>query len=244
MAKIRHYDFTRRPRKPSAFWMWLARNFAIRPRLKGRRITVVKKNMDGITPPYLLFVTHASMLDFPAMYTAVAPYDANNVVAIDAVRDVGDFFMRRLGCICKRKFVKDLHLIRNMRYCSEKYGSIVCVYPEARYTLDGTEPDSRSPLCRAPLELSEDASICARAFLPDGRSSEAVCVRYRFSYQDLSLKSDTVFDGRPIFCQEGIRGLLLPRRGSLDYQDGRWLATLQDLDFTCTLPEERFVETV
>ncbi len=124
--------------------------------------------------------------------------------------------------------------------------ALACPDPQAevRYTLDGTEPDSRSPLCRAPLELSEDASICARAFLPDGRSSEAVCVRYRFSYQDLSLKSDTVFDGRPIFCQEGIRGLLLPRRGSLDYQDGRWLATLQDLDFTCTLPEERFVETV
>ena len=152
MAKaIRHYDFTRRPRKPSAFWMWLARNFAIRPRLKGRPITVIKKGMDGIKPPYLLFVTHASMLDFPAMYTAVAPYDANNVVAIDAVRDVGDFFMRRLGCICKRKFVKDLHLIRNMRYCAEKYGTIVCLYPEARYTLDGTTgflPDSLGKMCK------------------------------------------------------------------------------------------------
>ena len=107
MAKtIKHYDFSKKPLRPSKFWMWLARNFAIRPRLKGRKVTVVKKNMEGIKPPYLLFVTHASMLDFPAMYTAVAPYDANNVVAIDAIRDVGDFLMRRLGCIAKRKFVK------------------------------------------------------------------------------------------------------------------------------------------
>ncbi len=152
MAKpIKHYDFARRPMKPSAFWMWLARTFAIRPRLKGRKVTVVKKNMEGIVPPYLLFVTHASMLDFPAMYTAVAPYNANNVVAIDAVRDVGDFIMRRLGCITKRKFVQDLNLIRNMRYCAEKFGTIVCVYPEARYTLDGTTgflPDSLGKMCK------------------------------------------------------------------------------------------------
>ena len=149
--KIQHYDFSRKPLRPSKFWMWLARNFAIRPRLKGRKVTVVKQNMEGIRPPYLLFVTHASMLDFPAMYTAVAPYDANNVVAIDAIRDVGDFLMRRLGCICKRKFVKDLHLIRNMRYCAEHYDTIVCVYPEARYSLDGTTgflPDSLGKMCK------------------------------------------------------------------------------------------------
>ena len=143
--EIRHYDFTKKPRKASPFWMWVARNFAIKPRLKGRKVTVKKIGMTGIEPPYLLFVTHASMLDFPAMYTAVAPHNANNVVAIDAIRDVGDWIMRRLGCICKRKFVKDLNLIRNMRYCVDKYKSIVCIYPEARYTLDGTTgflPDS------------------------------------------------------------------------------------------------------
>ncbi len=138
MKPIKHYDFSKKPRKASRFWMGIARPFAIRPRLKGRPLTVEKLKMDGIEPPYLLLATHASMLDFPVMYMAVHPHNANNVVAIDAVRDVGDFFMRRLGCITKRKFVKDYHLIRHMRYCVEKYKSIVCVYPEARYSLDGT----------------------------------------------------------------------------------------------------------
>ena len=145
MAKVKRYDFTRKPLKPSGFWMWIARQFAIKPRLKGRKITVRKIRMDGIKPPYVLFATHASMLDFPLMYTAVAPHNANNVVAIDAIRDVGDWLMRRLGCICKRKFVKDLNLIRNMRYCTDTLKTIVCVYPEARYSLDGTTgflPDS------------------------------------------------------------------------------------------------------
>ena len=44
MAKtIKHYDFSKKPLRPSKFWMWLARNFAIRPRLKGRKVTVAKK---------------------------------------------------------------------------------------------------------------------------------------------------------------------------------------------------------
>lgn len=149
--KIKRYDFSRRPRKASAFWMTIARLFAVRPMLRGRRITVTRTGMEGIKPPYLLLATHASMTDFPVMYRAVAPYNANNVVAIDAVRDIGDWLMRRLGCICKRKFVQDYSLIRNMKYCADTYKSIVCVYPEARYSLDGTAsflPDSLGKMCK------------------------------------------------------------------------------------------------
>lgn len=151
MKKVEHYDFAKRPKKPSVFWMTIAKWFAITPRMIGRKLTKVNINMDGIKPPYLLFVTHASMLDFPVMYRAVAPYNANNVVAIDAIRDVGEYLMSQLGCICKRKFVKDYYLIRNMRYCADKYKSIVCVYPEARYSLDGTTaflPDSLGKMCK------------------------------------------------------------------------------------------------
>lgn len=151
MKKVKKYDFSRRPLRASKFWMGLARAFAIKPRLKGRKLTIRRIGMDGIKPPYLLFATHASMMDFPVMYTAVHPYNANNVVAIDAIRDVGDWVMRRLGCIAKRKFVKDYYLIRNMKYAAEKYGDIVCVYPEARYSLDGCEsflPDSLGKMCR------------------------------------------------------------------------------------------------
>ena len=153
MAKkeIKRYDFDRKPKKPSRFWMTIARLFAINPRLKGYKLTVRKINMEGIEPPYMLFATHASMLDFPVMYKAIAPNSANNVVAIDAIRDIGDGLMRSLGCICKRKFVRDTNLIRNMHYCLKELGSIVCVYPEARYSLDGTTsylPTSLGKFCK------------------------------------------------------------------------------------------------
>ena len=147
---IKRYDFARKPLKPSRFWMWIARSFAIPPYFKGRKLTVSKINMDGVKPPYLLFCTHAGMIDFPVMYRAVAPYNANNVVAIDAMRDVGDWLMRKLGCICKRKFVHDYHLIRNLKYCVENHG-ITCMYPEARYSLDGTTsylPDSLAKIAK------------------------------------------------------------------------------------------------
>ena len=149
--KIEKYNFSPKPLKPSKFWMWLARNFAIAPRLKGRPLTIKKINMEGIEPPYMLFATHASMLDFPVMYKAIAPYDANNVVAIDAFRDVGDFIMRKLGCIPTRKFTKDYHLIRNMCYCAQHYKTVICMYPEARFSLDGTTaylPESLGKMCK------------------------------------------------------------------------------------------------
>ena len=131
--------------------MLLARLLAIKPRLVGRKLTVKKINMEGIKPPYLLFATHASLLDLPVMYTAVKPYNANNVVAIDAFLDVGDYLMRQLGCIPTRKFIKDYNLIRNLRYCAKNYKTVVCMYPEARYSLDGTTsylPASLGKLCK------------------------------------------------------------------------------------------------
>lgn len=149
--EIKRYDFAKKPKKASRFWMTIGRWFAVNPRLRGFKLTVRKIKMDAVKPPYLLFATHASMLDFPVMYKAIAPHNANNVVAIDAIRDVGEYIMRSVGCICKRKFVRDSHLIRNVQYCLKELKSIVCIYPEARYSLDGTTsflPPSLGKLCK------------------------------------------------------------------------------------------------
>ena len=45
--------------------------------------------------------------------------------------------MELLGCICKRKFTTDLHLIRSIKRVLKK-GDILCMYPEARYSPIGT----------------------------------------------------------------------------------------------------------
>lgn len=149
---IKRYDFTRKPKRVSGFWIFLADAVAIKPALKGFDLKIDKVNTDGLKPPYLLLASHASEMDFAVMFKATDPYRRLNAVcAIDAIRDHGDWLMHNMGCICKRKFIKDINLIRNMRYCAKNYGDIVCLFPEARYSLDGCEsyiPDSVGKMCK------------------------------------------------------------------------------------------------
>ena len=152
MKKIKKYDFKRKPKRASRFLMWVARTFMVAPALKGHNLKIERKNMEGLKAPYLLLATHASEIDFSVMVRAVWPERRlNSVTAIDALRDHGDWLMRSVGCIAKRKFIKDYDLIRNMRYCAKQYGDIVCIYPEARYSLDGCIsyiPPSVGKLCK------------------------------------------------------------------------------------------------
>ena len=45
--------------------------------------------------------------------------------------------MRSLGVIGTRKFITDMHLVRNIKYSIEKLQNIFVLFPEARYSLDG-----------------------------------------------------------------------------------------------------------
>lgn len=115
---------------------------------------------------------------------------------------------------------------------------------EIRYTLDGTDPTKDSPCYSRPLELKEDTVIRAGLFLPDGRFSEIVSSEYRFTIPGLVLTSSTRFDPRPVFRGKGIADFLEPLRGSLDYLDGRWRGTLQDLEICGQLPDLMPVEQI
>ena len=46
--------------------------------------------------------------------------------------------MDLLGVIGKRKFIQDLNLIRNIKYTIEELKAIFVLFPESRYSLDGT----------------------------------------------------------------------------------------------------------
>lgn len=108
---------------------------------------------------------------------------------------------------------------------------------EIRYTLDGTEPGPDSPLYTCPIALRRDTVVSARLFLPDGRRSEIARADYRFGWKNLILKSPTVLDARPVFSGNGVGDLLRETRGSLDYLDGHWRGTLENLDMTGIFPE-------
>lgn len=105
---------------------------------------------------------------------------------------------------------------------------------EIRYTLDGSEPTSASPVYEAPLEISRDTVLKARLFGPEGES-ETGSYHYRFGWKAMTLTSPTVFDPRPVFRGNGIGDLLQNVRGNRDFLCGRWRGTLEDLDVTGVL---------
>ena len=137
MAKeVKRFDFRRPPKNPNFFWRFLLRNIS-RIGLSFRKFTLNKHNMENLRAPYILLSNHASMVDLMVAQVSVLPDRLNNVATIEAFHDYTECLFRNLGVIGKRKFTKDLALIKNIRYSLFELGNVFCVYPEARYSLDG-----------------------------------------------------------------------------------------------------------
>jgi len=98
---------------------------------------IEKINMEGLKPPYILLSNHLYFIDFQLSSMATFPHRVNNVATIDGYYR-RPWLMELLGCICKRKFTTDLHLLRSIRHVLTKHRDILCMYPEARYSPVGT----------------------------------------------------------------------------------------------------------
>jgi 1-acyl-sn-glycerol-3-phosphate acyltransferase len=91
---------------------------------------------DDLKPPYLLLCNHNAFMDFMIMTYAIFPYRANYVVAVDGFIGI-EKLLRAVGGIGVRKFTKSVSLVRNMVHAKNQ-GGIVVLFPEARYSLCGT----------------------------------------------------------------------------------------------------------
>ena len=118
---------------------------------------IQKINMEGIQPPYVLLCNHNAFLDFKVTTAAIFPHRANYVVAIDGFTSPTkngfasrEWLLRTVGCVCKRKFTNDAILVRQLGRVVRN-GDIAVLYPEARYSLCGTNavlPESLGKLCK------------------------------------------------------------------------------------------------
>jgi hypothetical protein len=118
MKEIEKFNMARKPVKQRWFLTPVAWFLSL-PEVWQRRLMVTKVNMEGLKPPYLFISNHMA------------------VVAIDGFLR-GEWLLRQVGCICKRKFTNDLLLVKNMRYALEVNKTILALYPEARYSYCGT----------------------------------------------------------------------------------------------------------
>ncbi len=132
---VKHFDFAKRPHRP-CFLFPLAREVLCKPILKKRGYKFTK-NIDDNGEPYLLLVTHSSFIDFFYMAIAVEPYRANNVMTLEGFHTYTEPLMRAMGVLGTRKYVNDLNLIKNIKYCIDKLKNPFVLFPEARYSLDG-----------------------------------------------------------------------------------------------------------
>ena len=149
--KIRRFNFEKKPISPT-FIMGLAKGIISFPDLRKRKAKLTKVGMEELEgKPYLLLVTHSSMVDFNLMLKGTHPYKVNNVMTLEGFKTYTEPLMRSLGVLGTRKFITDLHLVKNMKYCVDKLKNIFVLFPEARYSLDGCTsylPDSLGKMVR------------------------------------------------------------------------------------------------
>ena len=146
---VKSYDTTRPPRRQPLPLTWIL-GLGSRLMMLGQPYRLEKIRMEGLKPPYILLSNHMYFVDFYLQFIATFPHRVNTIATIDGYYR-RPFLMEWLGCMCKRKFTTDVSLVRSVRKVLHKYGDILCMYPEARYSPAGTTsilPDSLAKLVK------------------------------------------------------------------------------------------------
>ena len=146
---VKPYDTTKAPiRQPWIFTFILG--IGSRIMMLGKKYKLEKINMEGLKPPYILLCSHNYFVDFYFQFMGTFPHRVNTIATIDGYYR-RPFLMEWIGCMCKRKFTTDPSMVRSIRKVLKKYGDILCMYPEARYSPVGTTailPDSLAKLVK------------------------------------------------------------------------------------------------
>ena len=147
--KFQRFDMNKRPERQKNYLRPLTWLLSF-PSVWKHGLKIKKVNMKGLKPPYILLCNHTSFMDFKVMTAAIFPQRANYVVAIDGF--IGrEMLLRKVGCICKRKFTNDIGLVRHLNRVVNINKDIIVLHPEARYSLIGTNailPESLGKLVK------------------------------------------------------------------------------------------------
>ncbi len=148
--KVKRFNFAKHPGNP-CFLLTLAKWVISWPDLRKRGFKLLRNDMEGVREPYLLLVTHSSMVDYNIMLKVTHPRAVNNVMTLEGFNTYTEPLMRSLGVMGTRKFITDMNLIKNIKYCVEELENVFVLFPEARYSLEGCNsflPDSLGKLMK------------------------------------------------------------------------------------------------
>lgn len=124
------------PYKPSKLLKWVIRLISA-GELKKVNFSYNFPGKDALDKgPYLILMNHSSFLDLK-MVANIFPKTNYNIVSTTDALIGKEFLMRTLGCIPTQKFVRDVNLIKDIKYAMQNNKCSVVMYPEAGYSLDG-----------------------------------------------------------------------------------------------------------
>ena len=128
-----------KPLKTHMFWRILTKVIS-QPALHQVHFTHREVGMEklGKNEPALILMNHSSFLDFEIAYSMLFPRRFNTVATLDSFVGLGPI-MKLIGCFPTRKFIADLQLIRDIKYCLTENKASVLMFPEAAYSFDGTK---------------------------------------------------------------------------------------------------------
>ena len=145
---VKKYNIGKKPIRQPIYLTWLIWFLSFIITLFNKK-KLEKINMEGLKPPYLMLSNHMSFIDFELTALATYPQRVNNVVNYDGYYKRA-WLMEWIGSFCTRKFISDFRLVKNINACLKR-GDVVCLYPEARYSPNGSIsplPDSLGKLVK------------------------------------------------------------------------------------------------
>jgi hypothetical protein len=149
VKEMPRFDLEQTPKK-AKWYLQLLSWFLSFPEAFQVKSEIKKIRMKGLKGPYILLCNHNSFVDFKVATKAIFPRPANAIVAIDGYI-TREGLLRNVGGIGKRKFISDPFTFRQIKHSLEKNKYICEIYPEARYSLVGTNsliPDSLGKLVK------------------------------------------------------------------------------------------------
>ncbi len=148
--KLVRFDMNTKVKRQTRFLTPVAWLLAL-PETFKRKVKIIKKNMEGLKKePYLLLCNHNAFYDFKVATRAFFPRRATYIVAIDGFIN-REGIMRHVGCFGKRKFINDIGVVKQVKYSLDTLRHITVIYPEARFSLVGTNhilPESLGKLVK------------------------------------------------------------------------------------------------
>jgi len=145
---VKYHNMQKEPKKQLLAFKWLTKivsEISLRKNLK-----IEKTNMEGVKAPYFLISNHMGFVDMEINALCTYPARVGHIATLEG-HYRRSLLMELDGCIAKRKFTTDPHLITACEKVLNKFGAVLTMYPEARYSPIGTRailPDSLGQLIK------------------------------------------------------------------------------------------------